>query len=229
MTETSETGLVLNGTTMPSARNVSQILRDQLHGGVLAERARRGETRQPEDFFPMQRSLAAVVDVAKEYEYAFRQARKEAEAIAEEELIDAVGEQDGQPNQALSVPDAEGDLRIVPQVTNSYEIDPDSIMSAVAFSVLFDREGGIDGMFEEHGREAEEQLWERREATLAELLVEAQRVLCTLGKFDPQVSKVRAFAKELARMPDGDGVSATVTGAVKKTTDYKGVKIERKK
>ena len=224
MTETNETGLVLNGTTMPSPRNVSQILRDQLHAGVLSERARRGETHQPEDFFPMQRSLAAVIDVAKDYEYAFRNARREAEAIAEEELVDAVGEQDGHPNQALTVPDSEGDLRIVPQVANSYEIDQDALHSAVAFSMLASpgmADQVIDAMPMDQ-RAATEDL-------LATMLTQAMNVLCTLGKFEPQVSKVRAFAKELARMPEGDGVSATVTGAIRKTTDYRGVKIERKK
>lgn len=225
MTETDETGLVLNGTTMPSPRSVSRILQDQLHAGVLAERNRRGQVHQPEDTFPMHRSLAAVIAVAKDYEYAFRNARREAEAVAEEELIEAVGEQDGHPNQPLTVPDPEGDVRISPSVVNSYEIDQDALHSAVAFSLISDRSGSTDQLLEEITRHSD---LETIESLLAGLLVQAMNVLCTLGKFEPQVSKVRVFAKEIARMPDGDGVSATVTGAIKKSTDYKGVKIERK-
>lgn len=226
MSEADETGLVLAGVTMPTARSVASILKEQLDTAVLAERARRGDVHSPEDTFGMHRSLARVVEVTKDYEYAFRAARREAEAIAEEELIEAVGEQDGHPNQPLTVPDPEGDVRISPSVVNSYQIDQDALHSAVAFSMLAgsDSSGELIDLVEKalyHGED-------RVDDFLAQLITEALNVLCTLGKFEPQVSKVRVFAKELAREPGGDGVSATVTSAIKKTTDYRGVKIERK-
>lgn len=231
MTMTDETGLMLGDTTMPTPRNLARILKDQLNAGVLAERRRRGDVTQPEDTFAMQRSLMDVVDVCKEYEYAFRTAKREAEAVAEEELIEAVGEQDGHPNQALTVPNAGGDIRVSPVLVNGYEIDMDALMSAVEFATVEAWRGSLTGWLSCLTSDDPLEVAEgaaKRDDFLAGFLGAAMSTLLSLGKFEPQVSKVRVFAKELAREPGGDGVSATVTSAIRKTTDYRGVRIERK-
>jgi hypothetical protein len=219
--------LELSGGRLPTARSIRAELRTQLNGAVLAERNRRGEVHQPEDTWGMQRSLASVIEVCGEYSRAFADAAKEARQIAEEELIEAVGEQDGTPNQGMTVPDAEGDVKISLDTRNGYEIATDALYSAVAFAQLL---GGdlVNSVVASVSTEFETpEIGKETEGILAEAMARAMAELCTLGKFEPQVSKVRVFAKELAREPGGDGVSATVTSAIKKTTQYRGVKIER--
>ncbi|HEY2101421.1 MAG TPA: hypothetical protein VGH72_33495 [Pseudonocardia sp.] len=228
MTDSDETALVLGGQTLPTARNIRTVLREQIEAGVITERRRRGDVHQPEDTFPMQRSLADVIRACLEYRDAFDFARKEALAIAEEELITAVGDQDGIPASPLTVPDAEGDVKITLDTQNEYDIDPDALRSAVAFAVLSDSAELIERLFREDIRQTPDQDWDEREGILAQLITDALTMLGTLGKFTPQVSKVRAFAAELARTPGGDGVSSTVSSSIRKNVRYRGVKVERK-
>jgi hypothetical protein len=212
--------LVLGDSRMPSARSVLAILRDQLNEGVLTERKRRGDVHAPEDTFGMQRSLAAVIDVCGEYGRAFTTVAKEARAVAEEELIDALGEQEGVPNGGLTVPDAEGDVRIDLDTANSYAIDLGNLLPAVAFAVMTERVQQVEALIDPHDENAE------GEDILADLLIAAMSKLIDTGKYEPQVSKVRAFKAALSRLPDADGVASTVE--VRKTVSYRGVKVSRK-
>lgn len=223
MTEMSDQGLVISaGRQMPSPRTIAAVLKDQLNAAVLGERRRRGQVVSEEDTFPMQRSLAKVVETCGEYARAFQTAGKEAKAVAEEELIDAVGEQDGMPLSGLLVPDAEGDVRISLDTSNDYDIDLESLISASVFLTLETNRDQVEGLTEcEAEPETKAQL-----DVLADLLDTAMRGLISLGSFKPQVSKVKAFKAELARLPEADGVASTVV--VRKKVNYRGVKIERK-
>lgn len=215
--------LELAGGPLPSARSIAAELKAQLNRAVLAERERRGDVSLPEDTWPMHRALASVVETCGEYGRAFVTAAKEAGLVAEEELIDVVGEQDGVPNQGMTVPDPDGDVVISLDIRRGHDYDLDALFSAVAFEVLETMEpvaalrridaGTMDRDLEE---------------MLANLLVLAMGRLCELGKFTPQVTKVKAFTDTVGRMDGADGVVSTVTSTHKVSSDYRGVKVERK-
>ncbi len=219
--------LDLPGARLPTTQTIRRQLREQLNSGVLAERNRRGEVTRPEDTWPMQRSLAKVVEVCGEYSRAFADAAKEACQVAEEELVEAVGEQDGMPNGGMVVPDAEGDVRIKLDTRNEYEIDQDALHSAVAFQVLA-TVSWRDELIDTIDRDAPgAETTEETETLLAGLLVVAMQRLVELGSFRPGVMKARQFVKELGRMPGADGVASSVASSIRKDTQYRGVKIER--
>lgn len=222
MSDPQDRGLELAGGTMPSARSIAAELKHQLNAAVLAERERRGEVRLAEDTWPMHRALARVAETCGEYSRAFTSAAKEARQVVEEELIDIVGESDGMPSQGMTVPDADGDVAITLDTTNVHSYDRDALYSAVAFEVMESMRSEVDAFLDPHldGDEAEN--------SMASLLILAMQRLTELGKFEPQVSKVRAFVLELARQPGADGVVSTVTSSHRLRHIYKGVKVDRK-
>lgn len=222
MTEPQDRALELSMGALPTARSIAAELKAQLNSAVLAERQRRGDVHLPEDIYPMARSLARVVELCGEYSRAFATAAKEAKAVAEEELIDAVGEQDGVPNQPLTVPDADGDIKLGLDTSNVYTMNLEALFAAVAYeviSILEPKELLPPG--------ADEMQVESLEAGFTDALVLGMTRLTELGKFEPQVTKVRAFTKTLARMLKADGVAASITSTIRKKSIYKGVKVER--
>jgi hypothetical protein len=222
MTERGGTELEVAGTAMPSPRSIAAELKRQLNEAVLAERERRGTVVLAEDSWPMQRSLAAVVETCGEYRRAFATAEKEAKQVAEEELVGIVGESDGIPNQGMTVPDPEGDVVISRDISREHTFDPDALFTAVAYEVIESMRPEVEGVLDPHldGDEAE--------ATLAGLLTLAMGRLCELGKFSPQVTKVKPFTDALGRMGGADKIVSTVTSTHKIRSDYRGVKVERK-
>lgn len=223
MAEQSERGLELAAGTLPSARSIAAELKSQLNAAILAERARRGVVQMPEDTWAMHRSLARVIETCGEYGRAFTAAAKEARQVAEEELITAVGEQEGQPNQGMTVPDADGDVVIGLDTVNTHTYDPDALFAAVAFEVI----ESMDVV--KWVRSIESGTMDSDVADgLASMLVLALQRLTELGKFEPQVTKVNKFTSELARMGGTDGVVSSVTSSHTVRSVYKGVKVERK-
>jgi hypothetical protein len=229
--------LAVADTVLPSAPTIAAALRRQLNDAVMAERNRRGEVTTPEDTYPMHRALARVIEMCGEYSRAFGAAAKEAKAVAEEELVDAVGEQAGIPNQGLTVPDREGDIRIGPDTVNEYVFDPDALRNAVAFEIMESLEvhqsliTTLGDTFDTGMLEGDEvnKLHQELDDFLAELLTMAMGRMMELGRFEPQISKVRKFTADVARMPGADGVASTVTSTIRKHTIYKGVRVERGK
>lgn len=235
MTEPRDTRLELAGTALPSAQSIAAVLRGQLNAAVLAERQRRGFVTLPEDTYPMQRALARVVETCGEYSRAFGTAAKEARAVAEEELIDAVGESDGVPNQGITVPDAEGDVLISLDTVNTHEYDRDALFGAVVFEVMETLEAHqavLNVLGDAYAEPADEDdaqtLHEGLDELLVDLLSMALQRLCEAGKFEPQVTKVRALLKQIGRLGTADGVVSTVTSTYRKRVIYRGVKVERK-
>jgi hypothetical protein len=221
-----ENALELAGEQLPTAQTIRAVLRQQLNGAVATERARRGEVVAPEDTWQMHRSLALVAQTCGEYSRAFADAAREAGQVAEEELIDTFGEQDGIPNQGLTVPNEDGtQVKVSLDIRSTWTADESAIMSAVAFSVLaevnwskklldtIERDGGADTTSE-------------TEDLLAGLLIEAMSRLVATGKFNPQVTKIRDFTRTIAGTPTGDRIASTVNISVRNTRIYKGVKIE---
>ena len=232
----SDRSLELAGGALPAPSSIAAQLRRQLNDAVAAERTRRGEVRLPEDIWPMARALARVVETCGEYERAFKKAAHEANLVAEEDLIDAVGEQAGVPNQGMTVPDADGDVKVDRWMVNTYDFDQAALLNAVAFAVRdeYDVTGTLSKIYATFGVGVHKPTTEEAvslngqvDEFVSHLLLAAMRCLIELGKFEPQVSKVRKFTTNLARLGGFDEVVSTVTSGTRKRTEYKGVKVSR--
>jgi hypothetical protein len=218
------TDLVLHdGRKVPATQDLARLLKLGLLQVVAEERD--GKTFEtPEDVFAAVRRLGTMEETAKSYGRAFTGFSGEVRKEIAEFLVDAVGEQDGVPTSGLTVPDADGtDLKVSRDTKNEYDIDRDSLKSALAFSIMKQYDNMIAEMFraEFDGRGDDAQ------TMLAEVLTEAMQMYADQGKYEPQVTKVTATAKLLARLPGGDKISAIVMGAIKKRTIFKGVTVER--
>lgn len=208
----SQVPALVDGLREPTELKRALRERVQLAYSTLARE--RGEVHVPEDTFDMQRRLGGAHDLFKGYQAAFAEVVKLLKQLMEEELVEAVGEQDGIPNQGLTVPDTEGDIRLSRDEPKVYEIDLDQLV------------GVLVGVLE----------LETAKTGLAFAAVEGveRTVHCTVktllswGKFEPQVSKVKAYAATLARNGD-DRASSIVTGAITEKSPYRGVKFERRK
>jgi hypothetical protein len=175
----------------------------------------RGEVHVPEDTFDMQRRLGAERDRFAAYGAAFTDAVKLLKQLMEEELAEAVGEQEGVPNQGLTIPDAEGDIRLSLDTSNVYEIDVDQIVGVFGAEYLRNLpENYPDGQAD-------------LDQLVTGLVFATFELVTSLGKFEPQVSKVKRYAATLARS-GRDRESSVVTGAISETHPYKGVRFERK-
>jgi hypothetical protein len=207
--------LVLSGDTMPAPRTVVAVLRENLHRLVTEARNSRGEVHTPEDTYALIRSLMGVRDGARDYEYAFSTIRKEVDEFIQDDLELAVGEQDGVPNSGLNVPDVDGsDIAIGLDTQNNYGFDDGTLVQALIFEAL--------------EQAAEIQADNLPRDYVAWLLGTALNRLIALGQFRPQVTKVRAFADDLARREGGPNIAAAVRGSVSKTVRFRGIKVERK-
>jgi hypothetical protein len=216
--------LEVAGATLPTARTIRAVLREQLNRAVADERTSRGEVVSVEDTYQMHRSLAAVVDTCGEYSRAFADAAREAQQVAEEELAEVFGEQDGVPNQGLTVPNGDGTaIKIDLDVRNTWSADSDAIMAAVAFAVI--EHGDTAAILNPDAWADPETDTIRREELLGELLITAMKTLMETGKYDPQVSKLRRFTADIAGTPNGDRIASTVNITVRKSSIYKGVKV----
>lgn len=205
--------------SLPAPHDLVGMLRARLEEVVSNARHGRGEVHTPEDTFEMQRGLAGVIEGLTDYARAFQKIAKEAKGYVEDELIEAVGEQDGIPMAGLRVPDTDGTTVLIGRdMANTYTFDSEALFGAVAWQVVMTKrgEGSPRGKYSETVDE-----W------VIDLLVEAMRLLVSLGRFEPQITKVKAFTADLARLEGGPTIASTVTSTTRKKPVYKGVKIER--
>jgi len=220
---------VLSG--MPEPAQFKDTLLRAINEGYAELTATRGEVVSREDTYDVQRRLANSLEKCTAFGAAFTAASKLLKQYVEEELILAVGEQDGLPVGPLKVPDAQGDVSITLDQKHTYDIDVETLFAAVAATVStpsvdnagHDLAAEVTAIVEgDHARGPGD-----LPDVLAQAMIDAQRKLTTCGKFDPQVSKVRAYAAEIARQ-GSDPLAAVVSAAITKTTEHKGVKITRK-
>lgn len=219
---------VLSG--MPEPGQFKDTLLRAINTGYADLVATRGEVTSREDTYDVQRRLANSLEKCSAFGAAFTAATALLKQYVEEELVLAVGEQDGIPVGPLKVPDALGDVRITLDQKHTYDIDVEILLGAVAATVSTPNDGTpdlaayvtsiVEGDAADH---APEDLPD----VLAQAMIDAQRRLVDCGKFAPQVTKVRAYAAEIARQ-GSDSLAAIVSGAIVKTTEHKGVKITRK-
>lgn len=211
---------------LPSPREFAEILRLRLEGEIIRVRDERGEVHAPEDTHALLRSLQGFREVASEYARAWTGVAKIAGQEAEEELKTAVGEQEDVPNSGMDVPDIDGTtIKVSLDTANDYSIDVVALRFAVASWISADRDlvnrvreaAMEDAMFSET---------ENLETVLTAAFVDVLHVMERVGAFTPQVSKVRALAKEIGGK-GLDHLASVVTGAIRKKTIYKGVKLAR--
>lgn len=218
---------------MPAPHDLVGILRERLDSLVLQLRAERGDVHAPEDVFVPIRRLGALAEGLGDYGRAFTKVAVEVRGHIEDELIEAVGEQDGIPMSGLLVPDEDGtDLKVELDSRNEYKIDAGPVIDGAA---LFTRQHAPSMLgFTADDLTTGEQLpglfGDRlliTEEALIALMTEGMRTLIACGQFKPQVTKVRALATEIARTDPK--VASTITDMLRgaKSTEFKGVRVKR--
>lgn len=223
-----EKGLVLHdGQQLPTTSNLRTVLREGLDAVQAAEYAARGgaEVEKPEDAYALIRRYGAMAETGTDYMRAFADFVKEIKVRSGEQLSIMYGEQDGVPNADASVPDLDGTtIKVQREHENKYSFDLDSVISGATAHMLADPEvnEALAEMFQAEFRGDVE----TSVASLSWVLAEAVKRVLATGKFEPQVTKVKALAKNAAAVGD-DALSSTVTGAIKKTTRLKGIRVER--
>lgn len=188
----------------------------EAYAGLYRERELSGGVTKPEDAFAMLRRLGVERDRFAALKGAMGAGEKLLRTLMEEELAEAVGEQEGVPNSGLTVPDAEGDIRLTLDTKNEYAIDLDELVAMLVLDAL-------DHMEQLTGVPTPDHI----AGHLQSLVIFVFQVMESWGKFEPQVSKVKAYADSLARAGHDDR-AARVSAAIVKRTTYKGVGFERK-
>lgn len=217
--------------TLPLPHLLKKAVLDAIDGGYNDLVRARGEVTRPEDTYEVQRRLAGAEETLKEFEQAFGAGRKVINSYQKDEFELALGGREVTPRESMNVPDAEGDLRVAADTSNTYEIDVEALISSCCASVIGTGAPGtsLDAWVTDIVNGDTDPFIDPE--TLPDVLAEAlsigMRALIACGKFEPQVTKVRAYADSLARAGD-DHLAATVNSAIKQTVKLKGVKVERK-
>lgn len=211
---------------LPAPRVVSEALKAELYARVAAERNRRGDVHQPEDVSPLVRALAGAKELLEEYARAFTRAATIAKDELDTELFEAVGQQAGIPNSGLTVPDLDGtDILFSLLKPNKHDIDTDQVITVV-INNLIEITRDTEPEWDEDVEEAPTYR-ARYEAWMAGVMRLAVEHVIELGTYAMQVSKVRAFATDLAGT-GCDAEAAVVRGSITTTARYGGIKVDRK-
>lgn len=217
--------------TLPLPHLLKKAVLEAIDGGYNELVRARGEVTRPEDTYEVQRRLAGAADTLGEFERAFAAGRKAVNSYQREEFELALGDREVTPGESMKVPDAEGDLRVGADTANVYNIDVEALISAVAATVIGTGAPGtsLDCWVTDvvNGDTDPFVDPESLPDILAQAISDGVRTLITCGKFEPQITKVNAYADSLARSGD-DHLAATVNSAIVKTVKLKGVKVERK-
>lgn len=175
-----------------------------------------------EDTFEVQLFLARGIELCKQYASTFNAAATELAKYQREQLELLPG-----GPGSITIPDAEGDVRVQLDTSTTYSFDEEQLESVVAAVLLHpDFLLMVTSAVEDATGEDEQ------EAALAGLLANLVSgvivMLRSLGKVTVQVSKVRAFADKLDR--DGErGLAGVVRDSIiKQQTVKDGAKFTRK-
>jgi hypothetical protein len=212
--------------SLPTPAEVRTALLAAVQEGYAAEFAMRGTVTAPEDVHPLVRRLMDVSERAAAYAAAFDAGRKLADTLIAEELVEAVGEQDGVPLAGLSVPDDDGDIAVTLNAPNSHTFDVPQLVSAVA---LCDLEGPGWTMADQVRAvvEGDQGHPDDLGPMLFDLVTTAMHRLIALGTFTPQITKVKGLAAQLSKAGDTQ-LAAVVSGTISTTSKFKGVTTKRK-
>lgn len=219
----------------PDHRTLAAALRERVDAAVLQLRDERGDVHAVEDVYPLVRWGQATAEKLNDYARAFAGAAAHLTGYVSDELVEAVGENDGVPARNLVVPDVDGtDIHLTAQTSNVYTIDADNVLAAACADLVRDTDmaGELAAVLVRLysvavpiPEDAEQAVYDEAEGLLVRFLLAAVERARELGKLDLQVSKVRAFGKDVARRDTT--LAATVTTSVRSTTKFSGVKVER--
>ncbi len=208
---------------LPAPVEVRKALGEQFEAAVARERERRGQVTRPADTWPMVRAVESFAALVDDYARVLTTVAKDARKVLEEELFEAVGEQDGIPSGPLNVPHAGSIISVKAKTDNVYDIDADQVLGALAALVSEQWHLRRDDATK-HGKplppapEDEPQQY---------AMAVAQRALVMVGAATLKVTHVKNLAVELGHM-GADSLSATVTDAIRKRRIYKGTDVSRK-
>lgn len=229
---TDDTGEVV--TVLPLPKALGEMIQGHVERDVQRHRAAlatRGGMIGPHDLFEPMRHVQEAVELAADYASSFKRLADRLTQLLEELAADAVGaDNDGKPVKGLTVPDADGDIKVTPGFRNTYSIQPQQVLPA--FAAMF-AEAHVDAVTQRHlnalAQDTPADVY-RAEigAAIAEAITEALLAAEQLGKFELQVSKVRAYADDLSRNGH-DSAASVVASAIHKDRSYAGLKVERKK
>lgn len=211
---------------MPDAQVVKRRLLEAINAEYHVITTARGEVVNAEAVFPAVRKVASWHEQAKDLKGAFEAARKLTADLLEDELVAVGGEQNGVPNQrSLKVPDAGGDIRVTVKTSNVHHIDVEALISATTAVHLGGGEVAqiVDIVNGDHATIGPDQL----DDVLAEIVSDAVRSVLACGKFEPQITKVTAYADAIARGGE-DQLSGVVRDAIRTTVKNDGVTMTRK-
>lgn len=205
---------------------VEQIERD-VQGMREALEARGGVVAQQDVYAPL-RYIQQGIELLGEYQRVLKRAATDIKGLMEEVAADGVGaDTDGKPVAPMTVPDRDGDISIRPEFKNTYTITPEQVLPAFASMFADQHVDAIDSALEVD-LEADPVKRARVGAIMAEAIADALAAVGQLGKFELQVTKVRAYRDHLAR-EGHDNAASIVDKAIHKHRDYGGLKVERKK
>lgn len=223
-------------TTLPVPAELARMIREHVERDVARLRdgiEERGGVLAVQDVFRPLRHLQQADELVADYVRVLGNVRKGIKLLIEEVAADGVGaDGDGKPVHTITVPDQDGDISIRPQFKNTYTIQMEQVLPAFA-SMFADQHADavIDQVIESANPIDGDDLPGVRAkvgALIAEAIADALASVGQLGKFEPQVTKVRAYADHLAR-ESHDNAAAIVSSAIIKSRDYDSIKVERKK
>lgn len=174
---------------------------DQFEKRLTAIRERRGEIHRPEDTHQLIRAVFAVGAHASEISRVISAFAKRAQQVLAEELNEAVGEQAGIPNGAMSVPYGDGtNIRIAPEYKTVRDIDLQSALVGVVTLV--------DDLWHEQGLR-------RADNPIGFALEVAERAITGLfgASAKVQITGINVLANELGQR-GLDSVASVVRDAV---------------
>lgn len=215
---------------LPQPADLAAMIITHIENDVAALRAgieHSGGIVSPADVFEIHRHVQQAAELVAEYLRKLKDVSTHLKGIQEEALADATGADDqGNPLSSLIVPDADGDIKITRRSKNTHTITPEQVLPAFA-SMFADQHVDqiMDAMDGTIPNSAEERA--RVGVAVAEAILDALGSIKELGKFDPQVTKVRAYADHLARNGQ-DGAAGIVRAAITTTREYDGITVERK-
>lgn len=176
---------------LPDPQALKRVVKERIQQAYADLHAARGEVLQPEDTYDLHRRLQATREQMESYGRGFAEVAKLIGQLQQEELVEAVGEQDGVPLSGLTIPTAGGDIVVAPSFKRVNDIEPQAVQDAIV--------NGVVEAWMEPVEHAAVHSTETLEESLRELVAQALTVLIGTGKWEPQVTKLKATAQEWAR------------------------------
>ena len=176
---------------LPDPLALQRVVKERIETAYAELHAARGEVLKPEDTYDLHRRLQATAEQMEGYARGFTNVGKLIRQLQQEELVEAVGEQDGVPLSGLTIPTAGGDIVVTPSFKRVNDIDPEQVQTAIV--------NGVTDAWMEPIEHAAVHSTETLEEALREMLAQALTALVGTGKWEPQVSKLKATAAEWAR------------------------------